>query len=105
MVRFGPMSFNSTIRAAALPLGETLTSESFGCTFADDNSFGPAVAKICRAFDFTLLFEEAFLSLLPSVLLVLGSVIRLSSIIRRDAKTSQSRWHTSKLVTTNSLLH
>jgi len=98
------MSLNTTIRAAALPLGRKFTSNYFGCAFADDNSVGPSVAKSCRAFDFTLLFEEAFLSLIPSVLLVLGSIIRLSDVVRRDAKTSQSRWHTSKLVTMSPLL-
>jgi hypothetical protein len=31
-------------------------------------------------------------------LLVLGSIVRLISIARQDVKTSQSRWHISKLV-------
>jgi hypothetical protein len=97
------MSPNSTIQAA-LSLRREFTLESFNCAFANDNSFGPSIAKTCRAFDFTLLFEQALLSLVPSILLVLGSIFRLSRIARHDAKTSQSRWHTSKLVKM-SLLH
>lgn len=69
-----------------------------GCAFADDNAFGPAIAKQCRAFDFTLLFEQAFLSLVPSILLVLGSVIRSFGIFNHDAKTQRGGLHTSKLV-------
>lgn len=91
------MSPNSTIQAALSLVGGSAL-DSFDCAFANDNSFGPSVAKTCRAFDFTLLFEQAFLSLVPSILLVLGSIFRLSRIARHDAKTSQSRWHTSKLV-------
>jgi hypothetical protein len=97
------MSPNSTIQAA-LSLGREFALNSFECAFANDNSFGPSVAKTCRAFDFTLLFEQAFLSMVPSILLVLGSVFRLSRIARHDAKTSQSRWHTSKLVRMSLLL-
>ncbi|TIA36906.1 putative multidrug resistance protein [Aureobasidium pullulans] len=69
-----------------------------GCAFADDNAFGPAIAKQCRAFDFTLLFEQAFLSLVPSILLVLGSVIRSFGIFNHDAKTQRGGLHTSKLL-------
>ncbi|TIA11583.1 putative multidrug resistance protein [Aureobasidium pullulans] len=72
-----------------------------GCAFADDNAFGPAIAKQCRAFDFTLLFEQAFLSLVPSILLVLGSVIRSFGIFNHDAKTQRGGLHTSKLVLTS----
>jgi hypothetical protein len=36
--------------------------------------------------------------LVPSILLVLGSIIRLIGIARHDVKTLQSRWHVSKLV-------
>jgi ATP-binding cassette subfamily C (CFTR/MRP) protein 1 len=91
------MSLNDTIQAT-LSQTRGFTTTTLGCAFADDNSFGPSVAKQCRAFDFTLLFEQAFLSLIPSILFVLGSVVRLISIARQDVKTSQSRWHISKLV-------
>jgi ATP-binding cassette subfamily C (CFTR/MRP) protein 1 len=91
------MSSNYTIRAA-LSQGRQISTASSGCAFADENSFGPSVTKQCRTFDFTLLFEQAFLSLVPSIILVLGSVIRLIGIARHDVKTLKSRWHVSKLV-------
>lgn len=98
------MSLNTTI-LPALSSRKASATNPFGCAFADDNSFGPVITKTCHAFDFTLLFEQAFLSLVPSILLVLGSIIRLSGIVRRDAKTAQSRWHTSKLVITSCSYH
>lgn len=49
-----------------------------------DRSFGPAVPSGCRGgFDFTFLFEDLFLSLLPAIALLLASFIRLRNI--RDA--------------------
>lgn len=85
------MSLNFTLQA---PVRQVRTA----CSFADDNSFGPSVARQCRAFDFTLLFEQAFLSLVPSILLVLGCIYRLNDIVRQDVKTLGSRLHNSKLV-------
>ena len=36
------------------------------CSFASENTFGPTVANNCYGgFDFTLLFEESILNLLP----------------------------------------
>lgn len=71
------------------------------CTFADDNTFGPAVANQCRAFDFTLLFEQAFLSLVPSLLLISSGCLRVIGIFHRGARTLPSRLHGSKLVNTS----
>lgn len=39
------------------------------CRLADE-AFGPAVSPACRTFDFTLLFEQSILSLLPNGLLL-----------------------------------
>ncbi len=39
---------------------------TLSCPVSADNVFGPAVAAPCRAgFDFTLLFEETVLTILP----------------------------------------
>lgn len=76
------------------------------CSFADDNTFGPVIPNACRTFDFTLLFEQSFLSLAPSLLLVLFSCFRLRTLLGRDNKTLPSKLHSSKLVsllTTRSL--
>lgn len=41
------------------------------CDIAAENVFGPAVDVDCRnGFDFTLLFEESFFTILPCVLLL-----------------------------------
>lgn len=48
---------------------------------AADNSFGPAVPSDCRGgFDFTLLFEQAILSILPCALFLLVAWLRLARI-------------------------
>ncbi|CAD0106232.1 unnamed protein product, partial [Aureobasidium uvarum] len=86
-----PMSLNFTIEAA---LVRQVRSTATACSFVDDNTFGPSVGKQCRAFDFTLLFEQAFLSFVPSLLLVLGCLFRLRGILRQDVKTLRSRLHT-----------
>jgi hypothetical protein len=45
------------------------------CSFAAENNFGPAVSATCPAlFDFTLLFEEIVLSILP--LTLFGMIFR-----------------------------
>lgn len=93
------MSLNSTLETTLRQVRGIATA----CFFADDNSFGPSIAKQCRAFDFTLLFEQAFLSLVPSILLVLGCIVRLNGILRQDVKTLQSRLHSSKLVIMSSI--
>ncbi|KAI5197133.1 putative multidrug resistance protein [Aureobasidium subglaciale] len=85
---------NATLETAVWQIRNVATV----CAFADDNLFGPVIDKRCRAFDFTLLFEQAFLSLVPSILLILGSFIRLVGIVRWDVKTFKSRLHSSKLV-------
>lgn len=93
------MSLNFTLEAALRQVRGIATV----CSFADDNSFGPSIAKQCRALDFTLLFEQAFLSLVPSILLVLGCIFRLNGILRQDVKTLKSRLHSSKLVIMSSV--
>ena len=58
-----------------------------------DNSFGPAVRPTpgCRTFDFTILFEDAFLSLVPSTLFLLFSILKIRWFQRRP-KVPQNEW-------------
>lgn len=59
-----------------------------------DHSFGPAVPYGCRgAFDFTLLFEEIFFSLIIDLILILAISVRLNML------------HHAKVVASGSLLH
>lgn len=56
---------------------------SASCASHPENSFGPAVEECVRVFDFTLLFEENILSILPSVILVLLAPVRLLSLRKK----------------------
>lgn len=52
-------------------------SRQLACAGAD-RSFGPAVPASCRdGFDFTLLFEQIFFTLVPAVALILTATLRL----------------------------
>lgn len=44
----------------------------------EDRSFGPTTSIQCRhGLDFTLLFEESFLTILPAALMIIASTIRV----------------------------
>ena len=70
---------------------------SVSCTLVDD-SFGP-YAKGCRGgFDFTLLFEESILSVLPLILLIGIVPLRILYLVRRTIKADGGLLLLSKLV-------
>ena len=63
-----------------------------------DNSWGP-YAKDCRGgFDFTLLFEESVLTLLPLCLLLLVAPFRLAYLFNKQVKVARSVLLLVKLV-------
>lgn len=63
-----------------------------------DDTFGP-YAKNCRGdFDFTLLFEETILSILPICLLIVIVPFRVIYLARREIKVNRSFWLLLKLV-------
>lgn len=67
------------------------------CKSADD-SFGPAVPRDCRGgFDFTLLFEHAILSVVPSVSFLLISTLRLTALYRARRVVRIDAAHSLKL--------
>ncbi|PYH87450.1 hypothetical protein BO71DRAFT_298674, partial [Aspergillus ellipticus CBS 707.79] len=53
------------------------------CDADSDRQFGPRVATNCRGFDFTLLFEDAMLTVVPAALFLLFLPARLH-IVRND---------------------
>jgi len=59
------------------------------------NFFGPAEPG---EFDFTPLFEDTFLSLLPSTVLLLLLPLRVLALHRKPRKVLRSSLHSSKLV-------
>lgn len=58
-----------------------------GCTDAD-NSFGPSVQTSCRAFDFTLLFEQIFFCLVPAAAFIFVALFRLRKLRQRQVTAS-----------------
>ena len=73
---------------------------SISCPPSADNVFGPAVSEQCRGgFDFTLLFEQSVLSLAPSLLLLVCSLLRISQLFQATVKVLPSYLHLVKLST------
>ena len=71
------------------------------CTRLDD-SFGPHAGDCRGGFDFTLLFEESILTIVPVTLLLLGLPARLWYLFRRVKKVAAGkRSATVKIVRTS----
>lgn len=69
------------------------------CSITADNVFGPVVDRNCRGgFDFTLLFEQSILGLLPSALFGLAFASRLVHLAKTETKTLSSSARLLKLV-------
>lgn len=60
------------------------TSEA--CPSRADNELGPQVLTCRRSFDFTLLFEQSILSILPSVIFLLAAFPRVALLLKRPLK-------------------
>lgn len=74
----------------------------------NDNDFGPAVhgGDGCRDdFDFTLLFENTILSILPSLLALLFATGRLFFLRSKPKLLRARRFQLSKLVRDDPLMH
>lgn len=50
------------------------------CLSQGDYEFGPVVDPCVRKFDFTLLFEDAILSIVPSAVFVILAALRILSL-------------------------
>lgn len=69
------------------------------CSPAADNVFGPAVGAGCRdGFDFTLLFEQSMLSILPASIILIASPFRIRYLLKRGIRTRYNPIRISKLV-------
>lgn len=68
--------------ASAFPAPRQQTVKMTDCRLADE-AFGPAVLSACRTFDFTLLFEQSILSLLPNVLLLVLATWQTTVLSRK----------------------
>lgn len=67
------------------------------CKLVDD-TFGPYAGHCRGGFDFTLLFEESILSIVPLVLLIGVIPLRILYLIRRSIKVERGFLLPSKLV-------
>lgn len=71
--------------------------EPAGCSIELENTFGPVVASSClHGFDFTLLFEETILTLLPLSLTLLAASIGIWRLHGASEKVSRSWLYTAK---------
>ncbi|KAL5456081.1 hypothetical protein PMIN07_006814 [Paraphaeosphaeria minitans] len=74
------------------------SDSSQGCA-AVDNTIGPYAGAHCRGgFDFTLLFEDAFLSIAPIALILCIAPLRIGYLWRKSKKTSASLLLPTKLI-------
>jgi ATP-binding cassette, subfamily C (CFTR/MRP), member 1 len=73
------------------------------CTVQDDSAFGPIVALACRnGFDFTLVFEQSILTLLPSVVYLVVCLPRIRYLWIENAKSLPNHALLWKLVSHSS---
>lgn len=63
-----------------------------------DNRFGPRIDVECRAFDFTLLFEDIFFNCLPATIFLLLLPMRLRWLRYESVKVSSYKLAGYKLV-------
>ena len=67
------------------------------CSVADEDVFGPFVNASCHhGFDFTLLFEELILTLLPLTIALLGASSRVWTLQRASDKVERSWLYVAK---------
>lgn len=65
---------------------------------AVDNTFGPYASHCRGGFDFTLLFEESILSILPICCILSLVPFRVAYLLRRTIKVNRTYLLPSKLV-------
>ncbi|CAJ0544905.1 Ff.00g084500.m01.CDS01 [Fusarium sp. VM40] len=73
----------------------------------DDNAWGPTVSPNCRGgFDFTLIFEDTVLAIIPGAVIILIAVAWLyrSRQHRRQVRSHSGFWSKAILITISSLL-
>ncbi|KAK8047506.1 P-loop containing nucleoside triphosphate hydrolase protein [Apiospora saccharicola] len=79
-------------------------SSAVSCPQAVDDAFGPAVDNCARTFDFTLLFEETILSILPSAIFLILGAIRVATLFTRKSRVGGVILRTVKLLVIGALL-
>lgn len=67
-------------------------------SWAADNQFGPAVNGARSSFDFTLLFENTILTIIPSTIFLLAALLRARSLYGSSKKVASSWNRLQKIV-------
>lgn len=76
-----------------------MAQPSTECVIAAESKFGPIVSSACNGgFDFTLLFEETILSVVPSVIAAGLLLTRLTFLARRKVNVHYGRPYVVKIV-------
>lgn len=73
------------------------------CGFEADTDFGPSVASCRREFDFTILFEEVVLVIIPACAFVILAFASLLALLRARTLVRHSRLYTFKLLSAGAL--
>lgn len=68
------------------------------CSIAAEKLFGPQVVGCLGGFDFTLLFEETVLSILPMSVVLLFLPVRIVHLFKSERKVYEGLLHNLKLV-------
>ena len=76
------------------PTLAAMAQSSLSCSRLDD-SFGPHAGECRGGFDFTLLFEETILNLLPAGLLLVALTPRVLYLLRRAKKVASGNRSTA----------
>jgi ATP-binding cassette subfamily C (CFTR/MRP) protein 1 len=69
-----------------------------GCTIDTQKDFGPTNAYCYGGFDFTLFFEETFLSMVPFALILPFLLVRLYRLNKATIVVDGGKWHLAKQV-------
>ena len=71
---------------------------------SSDSGFGPAYAGVSRSFDFTLLFEDTILTIVPATTFLLAAGVRAVWLRSSPNKVATSFSRLTKLVTSRTTL-
>lgn len=77
--------------------------DSLQCGFAADTKLGPSVSPCRREFDFTIVFEEVVLVVIPAAVFVVLAIASLLSLHRAPILVRHGRLHPFKLFSATTL--
>ncbi|KAF5858476.1 hypothetical protein ETB97_004361 [Aspergillus alliaceus] len=83
-----------------------ITPRSASCSILVENQFGPSVERCYNGFDFTLLFEDGFMSIAPSSIFFLAAIARILYLQNQEPKVIKGWLYWTKVLlhATNALV-